>query len=286
MKIRFTLVALIPTILIIGCSKSKVSENNVVVARVEKSVLTAEDIDQHVGAGAGKEQKRTYVRRWLDRELLYQAAIKDNMHRTEEFRDKIEESERNLLSMAYLSDKISTVPQEISHNEIVDFYNANRDQYLRDEDVIRFAVFSLKTVKGAWNIRASLTAENFIATSKRFSTGKTRSKSKIPFVKKTELPKKLQESLFSIKEGGITTPIRVGDDVNLYLILEKGKKGEKATFDEVYSKVKNLLRTSQYQSQVDNVVNELRASVNYTVNSDYFDSTPENNVSLRGNKNE
>ncbi len=256
------------------------------VARVEGEVLTSGELKKQLGSDTTMEQQRLYVQSWLDRELLYQGARNEKMHRDPVYVNKLLEGERNLLSMAYLNRIVDIEEQEVTDEEVLQFFDENRSLYIRDDDVIRFAVFSLKTVTDAWNVRKGLTAKNFYSSSRRYSKTPTVAENKIAYVKKSSLSPELQKTLFSIKEGGITTPIRVGKSVNLYLIIEKGKLGEQASLAEVSSQVRNLLITTNYQVQIDSAMVKLRSKSNYTYNREYFETIGDNQVSLRGNENE
>ena len=269
MKIK--LVILFFLLLHFGCEKK--DDKSEVVARVDKSTLTVQDINSEIGDNATIKRQKAFVKRWIDRELLYQAACDSGLNKDPFYKQKIINSEKNLLSMAYLKKNLSKSVSTITDKDVYNYYLKNKDKYLRDEPVIRYAQYSLSTVKSAWNVRNGLTKDNFFASSKRFSKHKTIPANQIHFVKKSSLPKTIQDKLFSIREGGITTPIRVGDDVNLYLVLQKGAKGTVATFDEVKDQVRNDLEASIAIKQVDSLITAIKEDNVVFYNSDYFNKS-------------
>jgi parvulin-like peptidyl-prolyl isomerase len=102
----------------------------------------------------------------------------------------------------------------------------------------------------------------------KYSRQKELLKNRENFYKKSSLSPALQEKLFSIKEGGITTPIRVDKYVNLYLVLKKEEKGTPATYEEVKENVKNDLLQEINRASVDSVINSIRANKSVKYNSE------------------
>ncbi len=284
MKALYSLSTLAILLLSTSCSDSDKNIDSKPIARVESEILTVADLKQKLGSKATKTQEREFVQRWLDRELLYQAARKKNLHKKPIYQEKLQEGERNLLSMAYLNTLVHTDKQEVSESDVRFYFNENRNKYVRNDDVIRFATYSVSSVTSAWNVRKGLNPKNFYSSSRRFSKATTVPEKDIQFISRSSLPSELSNKLFSIKEGGITTPIRAGDVVNLYLIIEKGKKGEQATLAEVHSDVRNQLITSRYQTQIDSAMTTLRSESDFTFDNEYFNTPKDSQISLRGNQ--
>lgn len=280
------LLTLIFTLLLFGCGKDTNAANEIVLARVDNTVLTNVDMEEQIGSAASSEQQRAFIRRWMDRELLYQAAKSADLHKDSEFRNKMIESEKNLLSMIFLNSLVKGTPEEVTEQDVHEYFKNNRKQYTRSEDVIRYVTFVVGSRSDAWNMRTGMSASNFMSRAKRNSKAAVPSQNEIEFTPRSQVPSQIRESLFSIKEGGITVPVKDGDNWNLYYILEKGKKGEEATLGEVYSDVKNYLVKARYETMVNDAMSELRATANCTFNNEYFETTTDSQVSMRGNGNE
>ncbi len=286
MKVFVTLSLLTSLLFTTSCSKMNDGDSTTIVARVENEILTEAEVKLNLGEKATKKQQKEYVQRWLDRELLYQAAKDVKMDRSPHYQEKIFEAERNLLSMAYLNTIIKSEKQEITEADIHSYFIENREKYLRTDDVIRYATYTVSSASSAWNVRKGLSKNNFYSSAKLFSKAPVIPESKISFVKRSSLSRSLQKELFAIKSGGITTPLKNGKDMSLYLVIEKGNAGERATLEEVESDVRNQLITSLYQTQVNEAMANLRSESNYTFNREYFEPAKDGMVSLRGKKDE
>jgi len=284
MRSPFYLALFIGIIILSSCSLN--SSDTIVVARVENSTLTTEDLAVILGSAASPEAQRTYTQQWIERELLYYAAKDAKIHRDSSILQNLKESERNLLSMTYLNRNVESGPLAITNDQVQQFYDSHRSEFLRSDDVIRFAQYSLSTMRDAWNVRNGLTKDNFFSSAGRYSKVAVIPQMDILFVQKSSLPEDLQEKLFDIRIGGITTPIRVGEYVNLYLILDKGEAGSPATFEEVSSEVQAQLMRQQYKIRIDSVMNVVKSERNYSFNHEYFDTTTPVVVYEEGESNE
>ncbi len=284
MRLQFSQLLFVVIFLLTSCNTD--SSDTVIVARVESSVLTTNDLTTQLGSGASAEDQRSFTKRWIERELLYYAALDAKINKDSSIEHNLRESERNLLSMTYLNRNVESGPVTITSEEVEQFYTEHSTEYVRNDDVIRFAVYSLSTVRDAWNIRNGLTENNFFSSASRYSKVSVIPKLEIPFVTKSSLPTDIQEKLFDIRVGGITTPIRVGEYVNLYLILDKGDKGSGATFNEVRDEVKAKLMREQYKVRIDSVMNVVKNERSYSFNHEYFDTTTPVVVTVEGENDE
>ncbi len=284
MRLRFYPLLFVVTFLLTSCKTE--SSDTVIVARVENSILTTQDLSTQLGSGASSEDQRSFTKRWIERELLYYAALDAKINKDSVIQHNLRESERNLLSMTYLNRNVESGPVSITSEQVEQFYTDNSVEYIRGDDVIRFAVYSLSTVRDAWNIRNGLNENNFFSSASRYSKVAVIPKIEIPFKTRNSLPTEIQEKLFDIRIGGITTPIRVGEYVNLYLILDKGDKGSQATFQEVRDEVEAKLMREQYKVRIDSVMNNVKNERNFSFNHEYFDTTTPVVVTVEGENNE
>jgi uncharacterized lipoprotein YehR (DUF1307 family) len=79
-------------ILLTGCSRKQ--ENKEYIAKVNDSYLTEEDLTAvSEGYSGHKSFKEEMIRNWVNRELLYQQAIKEGIQEHEEYQRIIRNSE-------------------------------------------------------------------------------------------------------------------------------------------------------------------------------------------------
>ncbi len=108
-KIVFLLLAYL--VLLSGCAK----ENNrsPVIARVGNSALT---LDELVAVHPDtsdlvffEDQIRGYVYRWVDREVLYQAAVEQNLEQNPDIQRELERLKRDLVIQYFLEKNLKDV---------------------------------------------------------------------------------------------------------------------------------------------------------------------------------
>jgi hypothetical protein len=88
-------------ILTAGCARDK--QKNDYVAKVNDSYLTEEDLTAIAGSyGGQKFFKEEVIRRWIDRELLYQQALKEGLLDNDEYRRLVQNSGKEIAASIML----------------------------------------------------------------------------------------------------------------------------------------------------------------------------------------
>lgn len=120
----------------IGCGKETPQRD--FVAKVNNTYLSKEDLQTIIDSVPGSNQFRSeIIRNWINRECLYQQAIKEGILKSNEYQKIIENSKKELASALMLKkfyeDKETSVDDKsletyfVSHN---DFFRLNNEAYL------------------------------------------------------------------------------------------------------------------------------------------------------------
>ena len=189
MKKRGIILAPIAGLLLItGCNKADNSSSipqSEIVAQVGSEVLTSTMIESITDKSLTDEQKIDFVQKWLDRELLYQEAVRNRYDKNNDVSATLSEMRRNYLSVAYLDNLLKdNKHEEVSEDEIKSFFNKNRDRFVRQEDVIRYSSIAVDRVKFAWDVKKLLSKSNFHRNAKRYSLESVVAEPDAPFIKK------------------------------------------------------------------------------------------------------
>ncbi len=264
------IIALSIVLLLVSCNNiEKKSDDSPILVRVGESVLTVKMVAQKLPKEHTLKDKLHYIKEWTDMELLAQEARKEEYHEDDEFRKKIATIERDLLAMSYLNDHITKrAASTITTDDMRAYFDKHRNTFLRTEDVLRYEIIILKTTEEAWKVRKDLSAKNFLSRAQKHSIRQRESSEE--FVKKSQLPEEVRDYLFEIKEGGIALPRKVGKEIHLYLIVEKGKAGELASFTEVVPLIRSHVVAQKQRDAVAAVTQNLRNREDYYFNSNYF----------------
>ena len=150
-KIKITALFLFASIILFGCGKEKVKKD--FVARVNNTYLTNEQLSSLMGSyGAKNFYREEVIRNWINRELLYQEAVKRGILKESMFDSLLENSKKELaislfLEKYYNEEKPTYDPKEVENyyskhqNEFAFFYNTyylNFADFNNEDKAIKF----------------------------------------------------------------------------------------------------------------------------------------------------
>ena len=147
--------------LLTGCGKETQRKN--FIAKVNNSYLLKEDLQTIIDSAPGSNQFRSeIIRNWVDRECLYQQAVKEGILNGKEYQKIIEDSKRELAAAMMLKkfykEEVSNVDDKklstyfASHYELFRLNNVgyllNRMDFSNENKAIQFRTTVLES---SWN---------------------------------------------------------------------------------------------------------------------------------------
>lgn len=127
----------------IGCSKEPQRKDY--VARVNDKYLTQEELNNMLSSSESKNfYKNEIIRNWINKELLYQKAVKEGITDKKEYKDLVENSKKEL-AVTFLLNKIYADEKEnIDGKQIEEYYEQNQSDFkaFYDAYVINFISFN------------------------------------------------------------------------------------------------------------------------------------------------
>jgi hypothetical protein len=141
--INWSIIVITAAFFYYGCGKESPQQN--FVARVNHSYLTKEDLAKMIDTGSTSNfYKNEIIRNWINKEVMYQEAVKKGILKESEFNRLIEDSKRELaatmlMQKYYEDEKISYEPEDLE-----EYYNGHQDEFKRfyDSYLINKAVFN------------------------------------------------------------------------------------------------------------------------------------------------
>ena len=149
----FFLTALIG-IFFFGCKKEP--ETKKFIARVNDAYLTEEDIselDSLFGRGFSRNE---VIKKWIEKELLYQEAMKAGIADKDEFNRIINNSRRELASSMLLNLYLENNLKKPSNTELQEFYNVHKSEFQTEDNIYVFNSASFTNENAAIRFRAKL----------------------------------------------------------------------------------------------------------------------------------
>lgn len=111
-----------------GCGKE--DSDRTFVARVDNSYLTEKDLNAELDTtNVQPGRKNELVRNWVETEVFYQEAVKEDIFNDEEFNRLLTRSKKELAKSFLINKILSETEFDYNQQDLEDFYNANKDEF-------------------------------------------------------------------------------------------------------------------------------------------------------------
>ncbi len=148
--------------LLVSCDQVSQEPTDDALARVGQEYLTvskaAADIPDYILQEDSVQAIERYRDNWIRKQLLIQEANRLGLEDKSEVQQKIEKARQEILQQA-LKDYIIGSQQDdeqISDDEARTYYQANKEQFVLDEDFVKFRHMRTETIEEARNARQDL----------------------------------------------------------------------------------------------------------------------------------
>lgn len=272
-KFRLILTYIILAVVIIcsglittGCNTG--SEGNEVVARVENSVLTNEELNRRIiWKGLGEEQKRKYVENWINRELLYKEALQQNLNKTPDLELEIEQVKKEFL-INRLVDKTFAEKVKITEREIESYYNKNQHLFKVQEDE-RWVLHLLtdtraKAREALQEIKAGKDFQDVVSI---YSSGIFKENNgDLGYIKREDVIDEISQTAFSMAKDGVSDIIRSKYGYHIVKVIDIREKGDIEKLEQVRNEILQRLRISKEKALYYDLLAELQNKYKVYIN--------------------
>jgi len=160
---KFSLLIILGIILsLVSCQQTSQQNADNALARVGNEYLRVEqaidDIPEAVLSEDSVEALTQYRDNWIRQQLLVQEAKRLGLEQKSKIQQKIDRAREEILRQA-LKDYVLTSSEkdvQISDEEARTYYQANKEQFVLEEDFVKFRHMRTKTIKEARNARQDL----------------------------------------------------------------------------------------------------------------------------------
>ena len=253
-----------------------------VIARVGNSVLTLEELTASIPSEYSdfitREQNVQYVRQWINTELLYREALRLAVDEEPHIKARLEKMKKDLLSAEIISRRAAS-GIAISEQAIREFYESNRDQFVRPSSVMRYDGIVVDDLSLAWEIRRSATHETFQ------SIARTHSKVPVsgldestPYVPVDAIPPIIRQALQIANIPSITGPYRAEDGFHILRLLGRFEKGTIASLDEVRNEIILRLSNAAQRGETERLLTEIRSREDVEFHADLIPGVSDDQI--------
>ena len=239
------------------------------IARVGKTVLTAEDLKSKLGSlppvqkqflNRDDRAKSRLVENFITEELFVQEAEKAGLDKTSDFKEAMENQRRQLLAREFLK---RNVESKLTDSAVKSYFNKNKQRYRTDEVHALHILVKTKAAADEVYEKAKKTKSDadFKALAKKFSKDPSAPQNlgDLGFFRRSQMVPEFAEAAFGMKEGQISKPVKTDFGWHVIKVVGK-KKGENAKFDAVKARVKSDLRNERLQSLVASLKKERKVT--------------------------
>lgn len=249
-----------------GCKKKEQLQKSQkeVIAQVNEVRLTERELELSIPeAQRGLitlEEKRDYVRRWIQNQILYQEAIRKKIDRDETVKWLIDQAVRNTVIEAFLEKELGGRVR-VSEEEAKQYYQENKDMFKREEDEVRLSRILVRNVAEAGLVAVRIEkGESFDMIAKQMSLDEaTRERGgDIGYIPLSSLPPEFQEAAMRLSLGEVSRPIQTEYGFALIMVTDRKAKGSTREYELVKGQITNSLSVDKRRRELGDFFEHLK----------------------------
>lgn len=254
----------------VHCNQSK--EINV-IAKVGKSTLTLDDLKRSIPTEYSDQitpdQYNKFVIQWINNELLCQEAINQKIDKEIEIKERIRKMKIDLLSAEMLNRFSQRIhPDSIKESDIENFYNLNKNNYIRQKDYVKYLDIAVDESGKAWEIYRTTNKNNFISVAAQYSKTPTFDSTNIPFTPLDVMQSEIRQALSNLSLNSVSSPVRTSNGYHILFYIDKLKKGDVCTLQEVKKEILEQIVNEKQKNLIDQLLADLRIKTNVEYNKE------------------
>lgn len=263
MKINVFILSLLTVINLAGCSKAQ--QEGKVIAEVNGDKLTYEFLlDQFPGEyrnSVTDDQLARAVDTWIETELLYQEALKQNIDKDSRIKNIIEQKRKDIISARYI-DLSLTANDSIAEGQIESVYNSKGDMFKAQENMFKLSHIVLSTKGGADAVYNRLVkGEDFETLAKDYSEdNQTRDNGgDLGLVNETGLEDNIKSAFKDIQDGQYTMPVKsLSGYYHIFRLQARIPAGTQIPLEYIKGEIKESINADRQQQEYNDLVAKLK----------------------------
>lgn len=259
---------------VFSCGPEKKRQEKIIV-EIGNEKLTVEMLKKvtpvHQNNLLTHEQIQNYVQRWIDHELIYQEALRQGMNKNVELIQVLKKAEKDFL-VDKLLDSFLSEDISISDQEIINYYEMNKDNFTRAKTEIRALHILISDENNANAIRRRiLRGEDFENVAQEVSLDYNRKKRiDMGYFTSDDVVPEIAASVFNWKVGSVTRPIKSEFGYHIFKIIDKKSANTVRDYEEVKDKIIKRLITKKKEDRYKDFITSLKSKNEVKTNFEYL----------------
>lgn len=247
---------------------SSAEDPDTVVARVNQSTLTVDELEAELEStalpAATLQMRRDWVSDWVRTELLYQEALRREYDSDGNTVRELDRMRRDHLANVVLERIIADSSMAVTDEEVEDYFEANRQEFVYLEPELRLSVIVLPDETTARQVRSLLSRRRGtfeeLARTRSIHTSSADG-GDLGFFKRADISDvSVQEIVFSMGVGQVSRPVLSESGSFIFRVAERREAGTLPPLDEVRGEIVNRMLRDRRREQVRRFVDGLRQS--------------------------
>lgn len=250
-------------IILYACeSNSELPEG--LVAQVNDRYFIKEQLNYRVPSDLDSDMamalKKDLISKWVESEVLYQAAQKEDIVLDDKEKFLLFEYEKALIIQNYLRQKLNS-NYKISQREIEDYYREHSGEFTRANDEVHIIHLFLEQRDNAIFSEIARSDDLMKLIKKYYFDEKStreRPNDDLGYVRVSQLPEKIRRALRYMKTGAISSPIKTDQGYHFIQLIDRQDAGSQKDIDLVKNEIILRLKRERRQMELERLQNELR----------------------------
>ncbi|MBI5788565.1 MAG: peptidyl-prolyl cis-trans isomerase [Candidatus Schekmanbacteria bacterium] len=258
-----------------GNSSEEIAKSSQVVAKVNDEELTTSYVERrlkrlsplaHKALQNPKGQKE-FIESLTTRELIIQAAKKENMQKAPAFVSQVQDYKKDLLIQNYIKEKLLKKQINVTEQDIQAYYDSQKANFQAQPELRISHIFVSSQVEAEEVLSQLKQGEDFtkLAMEKSANRATAIRGGDMGYVRRWQLPPAVADGVFALEVGQITEIIPSDFGYTILKVTEKRMGPDVAVADIAEAIKMNLMREKQRKA-LDDLVADLKKGAKISVN--------------------
>ncbi|MEA3489120.1 MAG: peptidylprolyl isomerase [Candidatus Omnitrophota bacterium] len=254
-----------------GCGKAP--EKEVVLASIGDAKITVSDFNERIAnlperyREVVSKKKNEYLLDLIDDTLLYQEAVRKNIHRDKDVQQMIEEAKKKIMIARLLKDEVDSLI-EITEDDMQQFYGENRKRYMTPE-IMRVSHILLLSREDANDVLDELSkGGKFEDLARARSVDPTaQNAGDIGYFPKGQLMPEFEDACAKLDKGETSGVVKTKLGYHIIKLTNR-RKPEQRPIEQVAEDIKSRLRVIKRRKAFTELLGRLRKDTVIEINEE------------------
>ncbi|UFS68827.1 peptidyl-prolyl cis-trans isomerase [Geomonas sp. RF6] len=243
-----------------GCKSADISKSSQVLARVGDKEITSVYFERQLSElpesvrelSSHGEGKKAVLEGLVNRELLYEKAVKKHLDNDTDVLRKLEDLKKELIIKTLLQNELSG-KVAVDDREVENFYNSHPDEFQRREEVRISQIVVPDQAKANEMMEKLSIKREFgeLAAANSIDQPTAERNGDVGWFTRGKLPAELRDTIFKLGTGEVSQPIKMGNAYEIYKVTDR-----RSTSYE-FAKVKDVIRAQLVEEKTQKELQKL-----------------------------